>query len=401
MKKIELSVSTAMSLNVNSSSGSEEEEEENAVENPALSMSDEDFENMSEDEAVDLILEENSLEGDDEDDDEDYEDDEDLGDDEEDDSDYDADDEEDEDAAADEDSSDAEDEDDNSEDQPSDLSKDEADAYKNVYNQLFGQPIKASGREFQLRDATQARNLIEMGVDYNKKMQHMKPYLPVLKTLEKKGLVNDVEKLNLALEIMDGNPNAIKRIIADKNIDVLDLADDTEGSKEYIPQNQIVPESEYRIDEALAAIRESPVYDKTINVMANQFDNGSKKIIADNPEYISALNSDIASGLYDTVMANVQYKRDTRMINDQVSDIEAYIQTLGEMAEFEQQQATQQQQQQPNQQIQQPAAQRRKSNKRKTSMSSSRTRTTATEQNFDPLSLSDEEFMKLDGMDLL
>jgi len=398
MKEIELSLSTAMSLLVNSTSGSEEDEFE-GEENPALSMSDDDFENMSEEDALEMLAEEDE-EDEDDDDDEDYED-ESLGDDDDDDDSDEVNEDDEDDAAAEDDSEQTDDEEESEGDQPSDLSDSEIEAYKDTYHQLFGQPIKASGREFQLRDVNQARNLIEMGVDYNKKMQHMKPYLPVLKTLEKRGMVNDVEKLNLALEVLDGNPNALKRIIADKDIDVLDLADDTDGSENYVPQNHIIPESEYRIEEALSGIRQSPAYDKTINIMANEFDTNSKKIIADKPEYISALNSDVESGLYDRVMETVQYKRDTRMINDTTSDIEAYIQTVQEMANYEQQQSQQQFQQQVQPSNQQQATQRKKSNKRKSGMSSSRSRKTAVEQNFDPLSMSDADFMKLDGMDIL
>ncbi len=187
MKKIELSVAALMSLLVNSTSGSESDdiiEEDDVIDegedNDALSMSDEDFEKLSE---------EDFAEGSDTEDEED----ESLGDGEEDEDEDEANEEEPADSADDDGSEQAEEEDESENDQPNENTEnqEEADkAYQDAFNLLYGKPIKASGREVQLRNPEHAMNFIEMGVDYNKKMSSMKPHLRTLKTLEKEGLLD-------------------------------------------------------------------------------------------------------------------------------------------------------------------------------------------------------------------
>jgi hypothetical protein len=69
--------------------------------------------------------------------------------------------------------------------------------------------------------------------------------------------------------------------------------------------------------------------------MTNQFDQKSREIISDNPDYIVSLNQDVENGIYDQVMQEVQYQREMGYIPRQVSDIEAYIGTVQYLAQQE------------------------------------------------------------------
>ncbi len=136
--------------------------------------------------------------------------------------------------------------------------------------------------------------------------------------------------------------------------------------------------------------------------MSNSFDTKSKEIISENPSYITALNSDIESGLYPRVMDAVQYQRDTRQIPDGMSDIEAYIGTVQQMAAQEQREA----QGQPTPAQPEPQAKRAPGNrKRKVGMSGSRsTPKKGAKREYDPMeimSMADEDFDKKFGADLL
>ena len=289
-------------------------------------------------------------------------------------------------------------------DQPSDEElAQRSKAYEAAYQELFGQPIKASGREVQLRDVNQVRNLVEMGVDYNKKMQRMRPHMQTLKTLEQQGILEDPEKLNLLLEAQQGKPEAIKRLISEHKIDIVDMADD-ENASEYRPDDHIVSQNEVEIEQALNQISSSPSYNKTIEVMRTTFDDKSREIISGNPSYITALNSDIESGLYDRVMENIQYKRDVKAIPENVSDIEAYIGTVQEMAQQEQEALNAAYQQQQEGATQKNNRSTGASRKRKAAMSGSRGARKKKEPNYNPmetLSMSDAEFEKQFGDQLL
>jgi hypothetical protein len=225
MYQIELSIPYTMSLLVNSSTGSEEEPEEIIEEeeedNEVLGMSDEEFEKLSEEDFAvgnedvtdtdvgDTLGDESDEEGEPES----VNGDEPTP------------------AAADDGSEQTEEGQHSEGNQPNETTENptfDDKAYNEAFNLLYGKPIKASGREVQLRNPEHARNFIEMGIDYNKKMHDMKPHLRTLKTLEKEGLLESgkEERLNLLIEIEKGNKDALTRFIAESDIDPLDLADD-------------------------------------------------------------------------------------------------------------------------------------------------------------------------------
>jgi hypothetical protein len=400
MKQIELSISAAMSLTCMSSSGSDEENEESEQTQgeEILSMSDEEFGKMSE---ADFVVSDKENESNE---------DETLGDEnEEAEASEDADEEEPQANAEDGGSEQAEDEEEAEADQPNEnteQSDEDVAAREAAFELLYGQPIKASGRNVQLRNLDHANNFIEMGIDYNKKMQSMKPHLKVLKTLEKEGLLNDekAERLNLLLEVEKGNKDALKRLIADSGMDPLDLADDDviEKGKSYTPQNQIVSDQEVEIDEAFSAIEGSPSQQRTLNVMTKEFDAKSRQVISENPRYIVALNNDIEAGIFDEVMEAVQYRRDMKLVPDGVSDMELYIDTVREIAGSEQTAPTvvnTNEQTKPNN-----STQSRETRRRKVGMSGNKSSRKPKKRQYDPIEIlgkDDEKFIKEMGMDLL
>lgn len=393
--KIELSYPAVMSLLTLSSAGSEEEDEVPALDNP-LSMSDEDIANMS----PEQFEAAHSADADGKEE-EDEEDESNSGDDDkEEDPDEEANEEDPKDVATSGGSEQADESEGSEEKQPSEEElATNAKTYEAAYQDLFGQPIKASGRETQLRNVEHARSLIEMGVDYNKKMQHMRPHMQALKTLEKEGLLADQDMLNLLLEAKQGKPEAIRKLIGDAKIDMLDLAED-EGSPEYTPGNHIVSEEEVAIDSVLQTIRQSPSYQKTIDVMTNTFDSKSKEIMSQNPTYIQSLNADIESGVYEKVMDMVQYQKDIKAIPVGTSDIEAYINTVQQMAAYENTQAQKAIQDEASSKIN---TSKSSNKRRKVGMSNSRS-SKKKEPNFDPMQameMSDDDFIKQYGKQLL
>ena len=389
-----------MSLLVNSTSGSEEDEMEEHEEeqeeqeeiDDALSMSDEEFEKMSPDDFAEAGEEEDNN---------DPEDNEPLGDGDNNESDEESNGEEEPESADDGSSEQEGTEDETGGNQPSEEQANQnAQAYEAAYRQLFEQPIKASGREVHLKGVDHAQSLIEMGLDYNKKMQYMRPHMQALKTLEKEGLLSDSEELNLLLEAKQGKPEAIRKLIAKHGIDYVDLADNEEGAQDYIPQNHMVSTEEVEIEQALQSISRSPAYQETIDVMSNTFDSKSKEIISKNPQYIQSLNADIESGVYGRVMDMVQYQRDVRAIPTTVSDIEAYISTVQQMAAQEQTQAQQPQQQLVQSQNQPTSRSNGASRKQKAAMSGSRNASKKKEPEYNPMevmSMSDDDFEKKFG----
>lgn len=176
--------------------------------------------------------------------------------------------------------------------------------YKAMVEQLLS-PFKANGREIKVESVDEAISLMQMGANYSKKMAAMKPHLQMLRTLEKNNLLSQ-DKLNLLIELDKGNPEAIAKLLSTKNIDPLDL--NIESAANYTPVDHKVGDNEFAVEEAFNAIEHTPTYSDTVNVIAS-LDDASKREIANDVGFISALNSHIASGIYQKVMAEVDKQK--------------------------------------------------------------------------------------------
>jgi len=269
--------------------------------------------------------------------------------------------------------------------------------YEAEYKKLF-QPIKSSGREIKMRNVDHVRNYIQMGDDYNKKMHELKPFMKSLRTLQANELIGkgtSDERLNFLIELDQKKPEAIKRLIAESGLDIYELQDEDkfspEEAKKYKPEDRMVSEAEMEIEDAIKDISDSKEFDRTIDVMTNQFDEKSRDIIADNPAYIKSLNHDIENGSYDVIMDEVKYARDMKMIPNEMSDIEAYIATV--------QMINQKNTQAGTTETATTKPKRSSNKKKKIGMSSSSSRPAKKKDinNQDFMAMSDEEFAKLDS----
>jgi hypothetical protein len=260
-------------------------------------------------------------------------------------------------------------------------------------------PLRASKQTVQIRDIDHARALMQMGVDYNKKMQGLKPYVPFVKALQKEGF-DDPEKFNLLLAAGKGDVNALKRIIADNEIDLLDIADEeeVEEAKNYQPNNFIPDPKQVEIEEVLETIKDSPSYNDTITLLTEVFDEKSRVRVADDPNIVALMNKDVESGVANKILEEMEYRQTVNRRPYGLSDLDWYIQIAQEFSAQQQPQQPQQVQQQN--QMQQPDNNSNAGrNKRRQSMGGvqgqSRSASSVPKSEYDILSLSDEEIEKL------
>lgn len=204
--------------------------------------------------------------------------------------------------------------------------KDESDAgavvdYKAAYEELLA-PFKANGKDMQVKSVADAKALMQMGANYNKKMAGLKPSLKLLKMLETNGLL-DEEQIGFLIDVHKRDPAAINKLIVDSKMDPLDLS--AAKAQEYKPGNHSIDDTSMELDEVLETIKGSKDYARTLDVVANQWDKSSRTVIADNPGVISLINSHMAAGIYDVIMAEVENERMVGRLKG-LSDIHAYKQ---------------------------------------------------------------------------
>ena len=193
--------------------------------------------------------------------------------------------------------------------------------YKAEYDRLLT-PFKANGRDIAVDSIDDAIALMQMGANYNKKMAALKPNLKLMKLLENNGLLNE-EKLSFLIDLEKKSPEAISKLVKDSGLDPLDL--DAEKAGGYKPQTYTVDDREMELDTVLDELQSTPTYNRTLDIVSNKWDGPSKQVIANTPQLLKVINDHVQSGIYDTILKEVEKQRVFGRLNG-LSDLEAYRQ---------------------------------------------------------------------------
>ena len=210
------------------------------------------------------------------------------------------------------------DDDDDISDEVSELNTDS----EKLLEKLFS-PFNANGTQIKVDSVEEAIQLMQMGANYHKKMHNLKPYMRFIKALESKQLLND-DKMNHVIDLMSGDKKALAKLLADANIDPLDVQ--TDESTEYSPVKHVESESTANLNEVLAEVQHLPAFKDTMDIVTTQWDSSSKEELGKHPERIKVLIAHKENGTFDLITAEVARMRLFGMIGDTVSDIQAYEQ---------------------------------------------------------------------------
>lgn len=194
--------------------------------------------------------------------------------------------------------------------------------------------IRANKQDYTLT-LDEIKNLASKGIDYTKKTQQFKEYLPVLDALKQQGI--KPESINVLIDVAKGNKEAIKSIIKANNIDPMDLDDsmsvtddDGKESKPYAPQEYRPNYAKQELDEVVARLSQEPEYYKQTISVVSSLDDVSKDFLQNNPAAIEGLQNDIKSGEYAKTMTYAN----TLAVRDNFSKpvLEYYINAARELA---------------------------------------------------------------------
>lgn len=266
--------------------------------------------------------------------------------------------------------------------------------YKAEYNKIMA-PFKANGKMMNMESVDEAVQLMQMGANYAQKMSALKPNLKLMKMLENNSLLDEA-KLSFLIDLDKKHPDAIQKLVKDSGIDPLDV--DTSEKTTYKPNTYTVHDKEIELDSVLEEIQDTPSYSKTIDVVSNKWDEASRKIIVDNPSIIRVINDHMSNGIYDQIVTVMDKERALGRLTG--SDIEAYrrigdqIYASGGFVDQSPQQPTTQATKSTPKPKKQPDP-KVTSRKKAAAPTKSAPSKSAPTENFNPLSLSDEEFEKL------
>ena len=95
--------------------------------------------------------------------------------------------------------------------QPETESTQDGSNFEDFYRQVTGE-FKANGTTMQLTNAEDIVRAMQMGMNYQKKMQSIKPHLRTLKTLEQHGMLGE-DKVKFAIDMLSHEPSAIIQLL--------------------------------------------------------------------------------------------------------------------------------------------------------------------------------------------
>jgi hypothetical protein len=196
--------------------------------------------------------------------------------------------------------------------------------WKAKYEELLA-PFKASKRVVKVESPEDARRLMQMGYDYTQKMRQMKPHQKVLKALEANDLL-EPEKINFAIDLLNGNKEAVAKFLKDKSIDPIDV--DLEDSTDYTATDHTPGDAQLALDEVLDSIRDTEQFPRTAQVITKEWDKASQEVLMGDPSIIAILNEHMGLGYYDQIATKVQYERSLGRLRG-LSDLNAY-KTVGD-----------------------------------------------------------------------
>lgn len=201
--------------------------------------------------------------------------------------------------------------------------------YKAFYEQVMKQPIKANGKPLEIRDTAEAVRLMQMGANYNKKMQDLQPHRKVLTMLQNNGLLDEA-RISYLIDLDKKNPEAVKKLIKDAGIDPLDI--DTSVEPSYQAGSHIVDDDEVNFRTTMEELRSTPTGIETIQIVSNNWDDASKEALYRQPAILTAIHEQRETGVFETISTEVERRKTLGLIGANTPFLEAYVQVGDELA---------------------------------------------------------------------
>ena len=160
--------------------------------------------------------------------------------------------------------------------------------------------VKANGKEFEFSNKEKLEafdRLYPQAMDYTKKTQAIKPWRKTIDAIQEAGLKH--EDINLAIDVLKGDKEAIAKVLSQTGIDTLDLVDIDSSS--YKPNDYGRDEDTLAVKDVIESISSDREYETTSRILSKEWDETSFNKMTKNPTLIQALHTDVKSGVYDKI----------------------------------------------------------------------------------------------------
>lgn len=193
--------------------------------------------------------------------------------------------------------------------------------YEDFYKKVMA-PFKANDKTIQLQSPEEAIKLMQMGANYTKKMQAIAPYKKALMMLENNELL-DEDKISFLIDVDKKNPEAIKKLLIDANIDPFEI--DTTSAPEYTAGSHKISNEEARFISILDDLKQDQAGAESIQTF-NSWDQASKDILWKDPEIMNIIHEQRKSGIYDQICTEMERQMILGGVSPDTPFIERYRQ---------------------------------------------------------------------------
>jgi hypothetical protein len=193
--------------------------------------------------------------------------------------------------------------------------------YEAFYKKVMA-PFKANGKMITLRSPEEAIQLMQQGANFTKKMQAIAPHRKLLIMLENNGLL-DESKINYLIDLDKKNPEAIKKLVKDAGIDPIDI--DTQAENKYQPSNYRVSDDEANFINILDDLKQNQEGLETLRVI-NSWDATSKEAIFKDPSIMQTIHTQRENGVFQKISEEIERQKILGNINVNVPFLVAYKQ---------------------------------------------------------------------------
>lgn len=201
--------------------------------------------------------------------------------------------------------------------------------YEAEYKKLIGTPIKANGKDLTLKSVDEVMRLVQQGAGYAKKMEELKPARKSAAMLEAAGLLGDENALGYMIDLYNGNPQALAKLVKELKIDIFAL--DLEGGDKYTPKGHLQTDEAVTFNETLKEVRTLEGGREAL-ALIDSWDQQSKDMIWNNAQAVRQIYDYKQTGVYDTVASEVERRRTLGQIPPGTPFIVAFQQVGDEMA---------------------------------------------------------------------
>lgn len=257
-----------------------------------------------------------------------------------------------------------------------------------VTSGLVGKPLKIGDVEYTFNSEEEILQLINNSVQSQNQLSQFSKYQKTISMLEKNELM-DEGKLSFAMDLLEGKTEAIRKLIADREINIDDI--DTDKELDYKPSDRSVSDKELNWTQISKQLQATDEGRKTIDIVANEWDEASRKAILDEPSNLLHLANQVKDGSYQRIMNEISRRKLLGQIPSNANQLQAYAQVGKELLGGQQQQQQTQVTESPKTTRRPPSESRQRATQTRQTVTQPKTQPSIE----DMANMSDEEFLKL------